>query len=120
MEWCYLCGTSFDNIKRLGDEAHAPNCMYNPRRANARRDEEQAAQGQLTQLVHGGPVSDTLARAREARNQRIRAEMRPRLAEAAEKRAKEAKETERKQKEQDGEAEGKKKRVHLHAPWEER
>lgn len=119
MEWCYLCGTSFDNIKRLGDEAHAPTCMYNPRRVNARRDEEAATQGQLTQLVHGGPVNDTLQRAREARNQRIRVEMRPRLAEAAEKRAKEAKEVAERRREEEGGVVEKKRKVNLHPAWEE-
>lgn len=114
MEWCYVCGASYENIKRLGDEAHAATCTYHPRRVQMRRDQKQAHQGQLTQLVHGRPVSDTLKRARGARNERIRADIRPKAAEAAEKRRKEME-----QKKEEGQQD-KKRRLHLHPPWEEK
>jgi hypothetical protein len=115
MEWCYVCGTSYENIKRRGEEAHAPTCTYHPRRVQMRRDQEQAVQGQLTALVHGGPVSETLERARGARNARVRAELRPLAAQAAERRMREM---EQNRKEEKGVE--KKRRLNLHAPWEER
>jgi hypothetical protein len=114
-EWCYICGTSYENIKRFGEEAHAPTCMYHPRRVHARRDQEQVVQGQLTQLVHGGPVSEALEKARGRRNARVRAELRPLAAQAAERRMREME-----QQKKDEKLEAKKRRLNLHAPWEER
>jgi hypothetical protein len=116
MEWCYVCGASYENMKRFGENAHAPTCMYHPRRVQMRKDQEQAVQGQLTQLVHGGPVSETLERARGARNARVRAELRPLAAQAAERRMREL---EQKQKEEKS-IEKKKRKLNLHAPWEEK
>lgn len=115
MEWCYVCGVSYENIKRLGEDAHAPTCRNNPRRVQMRRDQEQAHQGQLTELVHGGPVSETLQRARGARNERVRAELRPKAAEAAERRMREM---EQEKKEERGTE--KKRRLNLHPAWEEK
>ncbi|KAE9366872.1 hypothetical protein N431DRAFT_384873 [Stipitochalara longipes BDJ] len=117
-EWCYLCGTSYEDIKQRGEEAHAPTCIYHPRRVRVRRDQEQAVQGQLTQLVHGGPVSEALEKARGRRNERVRAELRPLAAQAAERRMREMEKQEKEKKEKGGEA--KRPRLNLHAPWEER
>jgi hypothetical protein len=80
-----------------------------------RRDQERAVQGQLTQLVHGGPVSETLEQARGRRNERVRAELRPLAAQAAERRMREMEQ--QKKEEKGGE---KKRKLSLHAPWEER
>jgi hypothetical protein len=68
----------------------------------------------LTALIHGGPVSETLEKARGARNARVRAELRPLAAQAAERRMREMEQ----QKEEKGVE--KKRRLNLHAPWEER
>jgi hypothetical protein len=115
MEWCYICGAAFENVKRLGEMAHAPTCIYNPKRVQMRKEQEQVIQGQLTALVHGGPVSETLEKARGARNERVRAELRPLAAQAAERRMREM---EQKRKEEEGVV--KKRRLNLHAPWEEK
>jgi hypothetical protein len=74
--------------------------MYHPRRVQVRRGQEQAVQGQLTQLVHGGPVSEALEQARGRRNERVRAELRPLAAQAAERRMREM---EQQQKDEKGE-----------------
>jgi len=118
-EWCYLCGTSYEEIKRRGEEAHAPTCIYHPRKVNTRRDAEQRMQGQLTQLVHGGPVSEALEKARGKRNERVRAELRPLAAQAAERRMREMEQQE-KEKKKEKRGEQKRPRLNLHAPWEER
>ncbi|CZR69112.1 related to RING finger protein Dorfin [Phialocephala subalpina] len=114
-EWCYLCGTSYENMKRLGDEAHAPTCMYHPRRVQMRRDQERKVQGHLTELIHGGPVSETLERARGARNERVRAELRPKAAEAAERRMREMD-----QQNKENKVPEKKRRLNLKPAWEEK
>ncbi len=80
-----------------------------------RKEQEQAVQGQLTALVHGGPVSETLEKARGARNERVKAELRPLAAQAAERRMREMEKNRK-----EGKATEKKRRLHLHAPWEER
>ncbi|KUJ10530.1 uncharacterized protein LY89DRAFT_689742 [Mollisia scopiformis] len=117
MEWCYQCGVTFENIKRLGESAHGASCMYNPRRVQMRSGQKQAVQGSLTALVHGGPVSDTLEKARGARNERIRTEMRPKVAEAAERRQREM---EQQKKEERGGAPEKKRKLNLQPAWEEK
>jgi hypothetical protein len=89
--------------------------MYHPRRVQVRRGQEQAVQGQLTQLVHGGPVSEALEQARGRRNERVRAELRPLAAQAAERRMREME-----QQKEDEKGEAKKRKLNLHAPWEER
>lgn len=115
-EWCYICGVSFEKVKHLGEEAHAPTCVYHPRRVQVRRDQERAVQSQFTQMVHGGPVSEALERARGQRNERIRAEMRPLAALAAERRMREMEQ----KKKADPQSEKKRKRnLNMHAPWEE-
>ncbi|PMD24650.1 hypothetical protein NA56DRAFT_566586 [Hyaloscypha hepaticicola] len=114
-EWCYVCGASYEKIKAIGEEAHAVHCMYHPRRVNMRRDQERAAQGQLTQMVHGGPISEALEQARGRRNERVRAELRPLAAQAAERRMREM-EQQKKEEEKTG---TKKRKLNLHAPWEE-
>lgn len=114
-EWCYVCGASYEKIKAIGEEAHAVHCMYHPRRVNMRRDQERAAQGQLTQMVHGGPISEALEQARGRRNERVRAELRPLAAQAAERRMREIDQ----QKKEEEKAGTKKRKLNLHAPWEE-
>lgn len=81
----------------------------------AKRGAEQAVQGQLTQLLHGGPVSEALENARGRRNERVRAELRPLAAQAAERRMREM---EQQKKEEKGVE--KKRKLSLHAPWEEK
>lgn len=89
--------------------------MYHPRRIQTPRNQEATVQGQLTQLVHGGPISETLEKARSRRNERVRAELRPLAAQAAERRMREMEQNRKEEK--GGE---KKRRLNLHAPWEER
>lgn len=83
---------SYENLKRFGETAHAPTCSYHPNKVRASKYQEEATRDRMTQLVHGGPVSEALQQARQARNARIRAEVRPLALEAAEKRMKEARE----------------------------
>ncbi len=66
----------------------------------------------MAHLVHGGPISEALQQAREARNARIRAEVRPLAAEAAERRMKDQMWREK----QKGNP---KKKVKLMSAWEE-
>jgi hypothetical protein len=82
---------SYENLKRFGETAHAQTCTYHPNKVRTRKDQEEATRDRMTQLVHGGPVSEALQQARTARNARIKAEVRPLALEAAEKRMKEAK-----------------------------
>ncbi len=80
-----------------------------------RRDQERAAQGLLTQMVHGGPISEALEQARGRRNERVRAELRPLAAQAAERRMREMDQ----QNKEEEKAGSKKRKLNLHAPWEE-
>jgi len=79
-----------------------------------RADEKEKQQAQIAELVHGGPVSETLERARRERNARIRAELRPLTALAAERRMAENK----RQMEEKGEP--KKRKLKLLPAWEEK
>jgi hypothetical protein len=114
-EWCYICGASYEKIKRLGEAGHAVHCMYHPNRVHMRRDQERAAQGQLTQMVHGGPISEALEQARGRRNERVRAELRPLAAQAAERRMREMEQ----QNKEEEKVNTRKRKLTLHAPWEE-
>jgi hypothetical protein len=73
----------------------------------------------MTETLLGGPASEALLRARDARNERVRVEIRPKAAEAAEARMKAMQEAE-KGKEREGEPTKKKHRVKLLPAWEER
>ncbi|TVY71309.1 E3 ubiquitin-protein ligase [Lachnellula suecica] len=88
--WCFVCMASWENIMRLGETAHAVTCSYHPQRVRLRHDQVTAQQDQMTELVHGGRVSDALVQARAARNERVKKEVRPLALQAAERRAKEA------------------------------
>jgi hypothetical protein len=73
----------------------------------------------MTETLLGAPASEALLKARGARNERNRVEIRPKAAEAAEKRMKAMRETEN-GKEKEDESMTKKKRVKLLPAWEER
>ena len=104
---------------RIGNEAHAPTCVYHPRKLQKSKAQQAAGQAQMTETLLGAPASEALLRARGARNERIRVEIRPKAAEAAEARMKAMREME-KGKEENGEPMTKKKRVKLLPAWEER
>lgn len=70
-------------------------------------------------LVHGGEVSPELTRARDEFRQRRREEMRPKLAEAAEARRKQALEQKRQGSSTAGQPAPKKTKVKLVPAWEE-
>jgi hypothetical protein len=72
----------------------------------------------MTENLLGAPASEALLRARGARNERIRVEIRPKAAEAAEARMKAMREAE-KEREREGEPVVKKKRTKLIPAWEE-
>lgn len=119
-EWCYICSCSYENVLRLGAIAHATFCIYHPNKVNLTKTQKEAAREKIMGLVHGGEVSAELARARDELRERRRAEMRPKVAEAAEARRKLAMQQQR------GSGGGsaadqlhKRKKVKLVAPWEE-
>jgi hypothetical protein len=114
-EWCFICLASWENIMRIGAEAHHPTCDYHPRKIRKLPSQIANNQAQLTETVLGEPASEALLRAREARNQRVRAELRPKTAEAALKRMEEQRE---RVKEEGGER--KKRKVRLVPAWVER
>ncbi|TVY46806.1 E3 ubiquitin-protein ligase [Lachnellula occidentalis] len=136
--WCFECMASWDNIMRIGETAHAATCSYHPDRRQMSRSQVDARQMQMTELVHGGRISDALVQARYARNERVKAEVRPLAALAAERRRREAEErrkevvvqkkaSEAKRKAEAREAgtlsswnESPKMRPRLLPPWEER
>lgn len=118
-EWCYICSCSYENVLRVGATAHAVFCIYHPNKVNLTKTQKEAARRKIMGLVHGGEVSAELARARDELRERRRAEIRPKVAEAAEARRKLAMQQQR---ENGGGAAGKppsKKKVKLVAPWEE-
>ncbi len=80
---------SWENVIRLGGSAHAVTCIYHPDKKQMRRDQIDAIQDDMMQNVHGG-VSNALTEARKARNERVRKEVMPLAAAAAERRAQEA------------------------------
>lgn len=75
---------------RIGETAHAVTCSYHPNHRQMSRGQVTARQDQIAELVHGGRVSDALVQARHARNERVKKEVRPLAALAAERRMKEA------------------------------
>lgn len=119
-EWCYICSCSYENVLRLGAIAHATFCIYHPNKVNLTKTQREAARDKIMGLVHGGEVSAELAKARDELRERRRAEIRPKVAEAAEARRKLAMQQERESRA--GRADDKlhkKKKVKLVAPWEE-
>lgn len=104
---------------RIGQEAHAPTCDYHPRKLQKSKAQQAAGQVHMTETLLGGPASEALLRARDARNERVRAELRPKAAEAAEARMKA--ELERAKEGGKNESpEKKRRRVRLLPAWEER
>lgn len=111
---------------RIGESAHASSCPYNPNhqgtgRTLARNPTNTANDPRtrdLTNLVHGGPISAALAEARSELNHRRNARIRVEAREAAEKRmrAMEANKTEEKKNE---EAARKRRKTKLTPAWEE-
>jgi len=89
-EWCFVCMCSWENIIRIGPTAHASTCSYHPNRVQLRRDQLDAGQNRMMQLVHGGEVSEALAEAREELRRKRREMLRPLAAKAAEERMKKA------------------------------
>jgi hypothetical protein len=87
-EWCFLCMASWENIIRLGPTAHGVTCDYHPNKVRMRADQKNARANRMAELVHGGPVSETLELARQERNANRRAILRPLAALAAEQRIK--------------------------------
>ncbi|PBP22023.1 ring finger protein [Diplocarpon rosae] len=85
-EWCFICLAPWENIIRIGVTAHARTCVYHPDQVTVSHEETAAAARQMTELVHGGPVSEALAKARVERENTRRVAIRPLAAEAAEKR----------------------------------
>lgn len=100
---------------RLGPTAHASTCDYHPNRVSVRRDQQQAGHNRMMQLIHGGEVSETLAKAREELRRVRREQMRPLAAAAAEARMKNAV-AEKKAKASEAPM---KKKVKLMPAWEE-
>lgn len=119
-EWCYICSCSYENVIRHGAIAHATFCIYHPNKVNLTKTQKEAARNKIMGLVHGGEVSAELSKARDELRERRRAEIRPKVAEAAEARRKLALQQ---QQEESGSGAStrvsRKKRVKLVAPWEE-
>jgi hypothetical protein len=76
---------------RLGNEAHHPTCQYHPRKVRRTAAQDQAHRDTLTNLLHGAPASETLLKARDQRNERVRTEIRGNALVAIEKRMAEMK-----------------------------
>lgn len=104
---------------RIGDEAHAPTCDYHPRKRQKTKAQQAAGQVQMTESLLGAPASEALLRARDARNERVRAELRPKALEAAEARMKAERERVREEAKNQT-PEMKKRKVRLLPAWEER
>ncbi|CZT43930.1 uncharacterized protein RSE6_04042 [Rhynchosporium secalis] len=85
--WCWECLASWQNILRIGLTAHARHCSNHPEPTRLLSSEKDARARTMAELVHGGPVSEALAKARDARNEKRRVLLRPLALEAAEKRA---------------------------------
>lgn len=118
-EWCYLCSCSYENVLRLGATAHATFCLYHPNKVNLTKNQKEAARNKLMGLVHGGEVSAELSKARDQLRERRRAEIRPKVAEAAEARRRLAMTEHQEGSSTQAGKLPKKKRVKLIAPWEE-
>jgi hypothetical protein len=118
-EWCFVCLASWDNIMRIGEEAHAPTCIYHPRKRQKTKAQQAAGQAQMTESLLGAPASDALLRARDARNERVRAELRPKALEAAEARMKAERERAKAEDKMES-PQTKKRKVRLLPAWEER
>lgn len=90
---------------------------------NLTKAQQEAARTRIMGLVHGGEMSPELTRARDEFRQRRREEMRPKLAEAAEARMKQAKEDQKRQRllsrSEGGQVAAPKKKVKLVSAWEE-
>ncbi|KAG9239721.1 hypothetical protein BJ875DRAFT_1293 [Amylocarpus encephaloides] len=84
--WCYICLARYDNIIRLGPEAHAPTCTNHPRYVPPSRTATEKATSVFRTLVYGGEVSEVTLAVREARNRTREAERRAHASAAAEKR----------------------------------
>ena len=121
-EWCFECLASWENILRIGPTAHASTCKNHPNKVNLRPDQLRANEAKILESVHGGHISQTLLKAREERNAKVREKMRPQVLEAAEKRAKEAAAEKARMEKENSEKAGPsaKKKVKLIAPWEEK
>lgn len=106
---------------RIGSYAHGIFCIYHPNSVNMTQAQKDAEQERIMGLVHGGEVSPELAKARDAFRERRRAEMRPKMAEAAEARTKQALEQKKRHvpSPRAGQATPKKPKVKLVAAWEE-
>lgn len=118
-EWCYICSCSYENVIRHGATAHATFCIYHPNKVNLTKTQQEAARNRLMGLVHGGEVSAELAKARDVLRERRRAEIRPKVAEAAEARRKLALQEKQKSRAMAADNLPRKKKVKLVAPWEE-
>lgn len=118
-EWCYICSCSYENVIRLGATAHATFCLYHPNKVNLTKNQKEAARKKIMGLVHGGEVSAELSKARDQLREKRRAEMRPKLAEAAEVRRRLAMLEKQEGSGTQAVQSPKKKKVKLVAPWEE-
>ncbi|CAG8958062.1 hypothetical protein HYFRA_00000406 [Hymenoscyphus fraxineus] len=125
-DWCFLCLADWGNIMRIGNSAHALSCPYNPNHQGSLRSlnrnnitmNDPRAQN-LTNLIHGGPISSELAEARFEWRQRQNAKMRVEAREAAEKRLREMEASKGPEVKKKGEAARKKRKVNLLPAWEE-
>ncbi|KAK2627614.1 hypothetical protein QTJ16_003580 [Diplocarpon rosae] len=115
-EWCFICLASWENIIRIGVTAHARTCVYHPDQVALGDEETAASARQMTELVHGGPISEALAKARVERENTRRMAIRPLAAEAAEKRMQAQREAEG---DKGGRPSGKKVKTKLVPAWEE-
>ena len=115
--WCFVCLASWENIMRIGPEAHGPTCDYHPRKRQKTKAQQAAGQAQMTESLLGAPASEALLKAREARNERVRADIRPKALEAAEARMKA--ERERAKEDVNQNPDSKKRKVRLLPAWEE-
>ncbi|EKD19388.1 ring finger protein [Drepanopeziza brunnea f. sp. 'multigermtubi' MB_m1] len=119
-QWCFECQAAWENILRLGPTAHARTCPNHPERLNVRGDQRQGMVQQMAELVHGGPVSETLEKARRERDQKRRETARLLAAEAAERRMLAAKEEQERAQANVKVPSVKKPKTKLVAPWEEK
>lgn len=113
--WCFVCEADWENIIRLGGQAHARHCVYHPEHVRKRPDELNAERNRTLEAVHGGAVSEVLQQARAEHQEKRRATIRPLALEAAEKRMQEMKETQK----EDVSTVAKKRKVVLKPAWEE-
>ncbi|KAI9049723.1 hypothetical protein LZ554_005875 [Drepanopeziza brunnea f. sp. 'monogermtubi'] len=119
-QWCFECLAAWENILRLGPTAHARTCPNHPERVNVRGARRQGVSQQMAELVHGGPVSETLEKARRERDRKRRETVRPLAAEAAERRMLAAKEEQEQAQANGAVTSAKKRKTKLVGPWEEK